>query len=182
MPPQWNQRAPSAPKIVSQSTSPGRSCDTAVWPRSEQPTAPRTPKPRSVKLRPLRAVAADAVVGHPAQVALVDAAAQDELLDETADGVVGERADERRAQAEAAPQAARHVVLAAALPDLEGARGRDPALAGIEAQHDLAEGHEVPAAVAGVAKLEDAHGLPPRAATVGRARAAISRASRGEPA
>ena len=39
---------------------------------------------------------ADAVVGHPAQVALVDAAAQDELLDQAADRVVGERADQRR--------------------------------------------------------------------------------------
>ena len=28
----------------------------AVWPRSEQPSAARTPKPRSVKLRPLRTV------------------------------------------------------------------------------------------------------------------------------
>ena len=54
MPPQWNQRAPSPAKISSQSTSPGRSWLTAVLPRSEQPTAPRTPKPRSVKLSPLR--------------------------------------------------------------------------------------------------------------------------------
>src|SRR5260221_104279 len=56
MPPVWNQRAPCFPKIASQSTSPGSSCDTAVCPRSEHPRAARTPKPRSVKLRPLRAV------------------------------------------------------------------------------------------------------------------------------
>ena len=43
MPPQWNQRAPSSLKIFFQSMSPGLSCDTAVWPRSEQPTAARTP-------------------------------------------------------------------------------------------------------------------------------------------
>ena len=55
MPPVWNQRAPSSPKRCSQSTSPARSAAAAVCPRSETPTAPRTPKPRSVKLSPLRA-------------------------------------------------------------------------------------------------------------------------------
>ena len=56
MPPVWNQRAPwpAPPKIASQSTAPGASCAIAVWPRSEQPTPPRGPKPRSVKLSPLR--------------------------------------------------------------------------------------------------------------------------------
>ena len=54
-PPQWNQRAPSRPKIASQSTSPGCSSDAAEWPRSEQPSAARTPKPRSTKFSPLRA-------------------------------------------------------------------------------------------------------------------------------
>ena len=56
IPPVWSQRAPSRPKIASQSTSPGFICEAAVWPRSEQPTAARTPNPRSVKLRPLRTV------------------------------------------------------------------------------------------------------------------------------
>src|SRR5581483_2408124 len=49
-----SQRTPSAPKRRSQSTSPGFSCDAAECPRSEHPTAPRTPNPRSVKLSPLR--------------------------------------------------------------------------------------------------------------------------------
>src|SRR2546425_1043692 len=35
--------------------SPGLSCETAVFPRSELPSVARTPKPRSVKFRPLRA-------------------------------------------------------------------------------------------------------------------------------
>ena len=56
MPPVWNQRAPARPKMSSQSTSPGFSWETAVCPRSEQPTAARTPKPRSVKFSPLRDV------------------------------------------------------------------------------------------------------------------------------
>src|SRR6185369_14590720 len=41
---------------VIQSKSPGWSWLAAVRPRSETPTAPRIPKPRSVKLSPLRAV------------------------------------------------------------------------------------------------------------------------------
>ena len=40
----------------SQSKSPGLSCEAAVLPRSGTPTAPRMPKPRSVKLSPLRTV------------------------------------------------------------------------------------------------------------------------------
>ena len=49
----------------------------------------------------------------------------------------------RRAQAEALAQPARDVVFAAALPDLELARGADAALAGVEAEHDFAERHLV---------------------------------------
>ena len=146
MPPVWNQRAPSRPKISLPVDCPGLSCETAVWPRSEQPTAARTPKPRSVKLRPLRDGAPDAVVLDPAQVRLVDAALVDEVLDEPADRVVHERRDDGGLEAEAALEAAGHVVFAAAFPDLEGARGVDAALAGIEAQHHLAEAHEVEAA------------------------------------
>src|SRR5208282_5187624 len=54
MPPVWNQRTPSSPNSFSQFTSPGRICEAAEWPRSEQPSAARTPKPFSVKLRPTR--------------------------------------------------------------------------------------------------------------------------------
>jgi hypothetical protein len=55
MPPVCRQRTPRSPNNRSQSTSPGAIAATAVCPRSEIPTAPRTPKPRSVKFRPLRA-------------------------------------------------------------------------------------------------------------------------------
>jgi hypothetical protein len=55
MPPVWKNFVPfSEPKIEDQLKSPGLSWLTAVWPRSEQPAAARGPKPRSVKLRPLR--------------------------------------------------------------------------------------------------------------------------------
>src|SRR6185436_18776062 len=90
--------------------------------------------------------APDAVVLDPLDVRLVDAALVDEVLDEPPHGVVGEGRDDRRLEPEAAPQTARDVVLAAALPGLERARRRDPPVARVEAEHDLAERDEVEAA------------------------------------
>ena len=53
-----------------------------------------------------------------------------------------ERGDDRGPQPEAPAQPAGDVVLAAALPDPERARGADAPLAGVEAQHDLAQRHQ----------------------------------------
>ena len=85
--------------------------------------------------------------GHPADERRVDAALQDEVLEQPADLVVDERGDDGSAQPEAAPQPARDVVLAAALPDAERAGGAHPPLAGIQPEHDLAERDEVVAAL-----------------------------------
>ena len=123
MPPQWSQRAPSASKIASQSTSPGASCEAAVLPRSEQPTRAADAEAALGEVEPVADAAADAVVGHPADVRDVDAALEHQVLDEPADRVVGERGDDRGAQAEAPAQPAGDVVLAAALP---GAEARAP--------------------------------------------------------
>ena len=101
---------------------------------------------------------ADPVVGHPANERGVDAALQHQVLDQPSDVVVGERGDDRGPQPEAATQTARDVVLAAALPDAEGAGGADAPFAGIEAQHHLAERDEVVAARSGAANRERAHG------------------------
>ena len=90
--------------------------------------------------------AADAVVLGPAEVRLVHATLVDEVLHEAAHRVVDQRGHHRRVQAEAALEAAGDVVFAAALPHLERARGVDAALAGVEAEHHLAEAHLVPAA------------------------------------
>ncbi len=84
--------------------------------------------------------APDPVVGDEAQVRRVNAALEDQVFDEPAHGVVGERRHYRRAQAEAPAEAAGHVVLATALPDAERPCRRDTAIAGIQPQHDLAEG------------------------------------------
>ena len=91
--------------------------------------------------------AAHAVVGNPFEQGSIHAALQDEVFDQAADGVVGQRGGDGGAQAEAAAQSAGHVVFAAALPHLKLARGVDAALAGIEAEHDFAQAQAVPAAV-----------------------------------
>ena len=119
MPPQWNQRAPSPPKIASQSTSPGRSWLAAVLTPVGAADGAADAEATLREVEPVAHLAADAVVRDPADVRLVDAALEHQVLDEPADGVVGERGDDRRAQPEAAAQAAGDVVLAAALPDLE---------------------------------------------------------------
>src|SRR5207249_1146727 len=87
--------------------------------------------------------AADAVVRDPMQPRQIDAALQHQILDEAADWVVDERRDNRGAQVEAAPQAARDVVLAAAFPHLERAGRGHAAVAGVEAQHHFAKADEV---------------------------------------
>ncbi len=92
--------------------------------------------------------AADAVEGSPFEQGSVDAALENEVLDEAADGVVCQRRGDGGAQAEAAAQAAGYVVLAAAFPHGEVPRGVDAALAGIEAEHDFAEAESSPSGVA----------------------------------
>ena len=70
-------------------------------------------------------------VGAPLDEPGIDPALHDKVLDQVADFVVGERGDHRGREAEAFPEAAGHVVLAAALPGAEAAGGPDTALAGV---------------------------------------------------
>src|SRR6266849_666744 len=90
--------------------------------------------------------AADAIVGHPAYVFLTDAALQHEVFDQPANGIVCEGRSDGGVEAETTLQSARNVVFAATFPRAELAGGRDPLVAGIEAQHDFAEAHQVPGA------------------------------------
>ena len=94
-------------------------------------------------------VAADAVEGLPLDEAGIDAALQDEVLDQAADIVLGKSGDHRGALAEAAAEAAGDVVFAAAFPRRELARGADPAVAGIEAEHDFTQRDDVELAGSG---------------------------------
>ena len=91
-------------------------------------------------------IAADAVEGRPLDVGEIDAALQHQVFQQAADIVLDDGGDHGGAQAEAAAQTADDVVLAAAFPDLEAAGGAYAAFAGIEAEHDFAEGGSVPAA------------------------------------
>ena len=113
---------PPGRRCASQSTSPGFSCEAAVWPRSEQPTAARTPNPRSVKFRPLRTVRPTPSYGR--QRTWPGRRPPWKMRSSTSrpDRVVDEGGDDGGPQAEAALEAARHVVFAAALPGLEGTR------------------------------------------------------------
>ena len=90
IPPVCSQRAPSLPKISSQSMSPGLSCETAVWPRSEQPSGGAHAEAALGEVQAVADGAADAVVRHPADERLVDAALADQILHQPADGIVGE--------------------------------------------------------------------------------------------
>jgi len=74
----------------------------------------------------------------PFDEAGIDAALQDEVLDQAADVVVGKRGAHRRAEAEAAAQAARDIVFAAAFQTLNS-RAQRIRLRRVEAEHDLAQ-------------------------------------------
>ncbi len=118
----------------------------------------------------------DAVVGEPCDVRGVDASLEDQVLEQAADRIVGERRDDRGTEPEAPPKPARDVVLAASLGDRKRARGRDATVARVEAEHDLAERHEVVAAVLCRSDREDAHAATATAAssTASLARRSIS--------
>ncbi len=90
--------------------------------------------------------AAHAIIRSPDQMRKIDAALQHQVFQQPTDGIVGQRGHNGRAQPKAAAQPARHVVLTAALPSLKAARGGDASLARVQAQHHLAQTHQIPAA------------------------------------
>src|SRR5689334_900845 len=87
----------------------------------------------------------DAVVVTPDDAG-IDAALENQILDEPADWVVGERSDNSSAEPETAPEAARDVVLSSTLPGAKASSGVDPRVARIQTKHHLAERDEVVAA------------------------------------
>src|SRR4029077_6593282 len=86
--------------------------------------------------------AADAIVFNPANVTLIDAALEHQILDQAPHGIVGESCNECRVQAEAAPQTARDVVFATAFPSTELACRGDTRIPRVESQHDFAQAHQ----------------------------------------
>ena len=100
--------------------------------------------------------ATDSVGRHPGDELVVDSAGGDAVADEVADWVVDETGDDGGTLAEDPGQATADVVLAAALPDIEGRGGADATLTRIEAEHHLAEGDDVVTALVCGTKC-DAH-------------------------
>ena len=99
-------------------------------------------------------LAADAVIGHPLDHGGVHAALENQVLHQIAHVVLGKSCHDAGLHAEAAAQAAGHVVLAAALPDVEAARRAHAGLAGIKAQHDFTQGNLVIHALALVLQFQ----------------------------
>ena len=73
----------------------------------------------------------------------LDAALQNEILEQPADVVVGKSGADGGFEPETAAQSSRDVVFAAAFPDFEVTRGANPAFSRIQPQHDLAKRDQV---------------------------------------
>src|SRR5579864_1207459 len=99
---------------------------------------------QSVARRPTNSVVRD-----PVDPARIYAALEDEVFDQSADLVVGERGDDCGAVAEAAPQATGDVVFSAAFPCLERARRADAPVARVESEHHLTQRDDVVPALVG---------------------------------
>src|SRR2546428_2249717 len=101
-------------------------------------------------LRKVEAVArraADAVMFYPAHQRLVHAALINKILKKPADGIIGERGDDRGVQAETTFQPACDVVFPTALAHFKGSRRVDAPVAWVEPHHDFTQADQVPPAV-----------------------------------
>src|SRR5262249_5053833 len=87
--------------------------------------------------------ATDAVVGNPAEVTRIDATLQDEVFQQPSDFVLREGGEHARAHAKTSAQSAGHVVLAAALPGGELARGAHAGFSGVETEEDFTKGEQI---------------------------------------
>src|SRR6185436_9347639 len=86
---------------------------------------------------------ADAIERHPFDELGIDPALQDKIFEQPSHVVFGEGGANSSLQSEAASQSARDVVFTAAFPDRELTRSADTPLAGVEAEHDLAQREHV---------------------------------------
>jgi hypothetical protein len=95
------------------------------------------------EVQPVAHGATDAVGWHPLDQRGVDASLENQVLQQEAHLVADAGSDHRRPLAEAPPQTAGHVVLAAALPHPKLAGAANPALTRIQTEHDLPQGENV---------------------------------------
>ena len=94
------------------------------------------------RLREVQAITAESAYTirlHPLDIGRIHAALQDEVFHQTADFIVSESGKDNCTHAKAAAQSADDIVFSAAFPGLEVTGSTDPALAGIQAEHNFAE-------------------------------------------
>src|SRR5205814_7654561 len=111
-------------------------------------------------LREIQAVAhcpSDPIERNPLDKFAANTALPNEILQQPADIIVGKRGANGGLQAEAAAQAPRHIVFAAAFPNLEFARGADAAFARVEPQHDFAQSNQIVLAGTGEFDVQNGH-------------------------
>src|SRR5690606_37784945 len=108
--------------------------------------------------QPHPGVAAEAVEVAPDDVAHVDPALHDAVLDKPAQVVDRQGRDHGRAAIPAFAHGEGGILFVAAFPDLELTGIAHPAETRIEAQHKLAEGGAIPAGLAGRADVEHRFG------------------------
>ena len=75
---------------------------------------------------------------------LIDSALINQILDESTDGIVCQRGNDRGINSETTPQSARDVVFPATFPNLKSARGVNAAIAWIEPEHHFAQADQIP--------------------------------------
>src|SRR5262249_44713051 len=97
------------------------------------------------KVQPIANGAANAVILHPTHQRLIHASLIDQVFQQAAHRIIGEGGHDGGLQAEAALEAASHVVLTSAFGDFKLAGGPDATIAGGEAQDDFAQGDQGPA-------------------------------------
>jgi hypothetical protein len=79
----------------------------------------------------------DPVVGSPLQKRGIDPTLENEILHKATDFVIGKGTEKSGPKSKAAAESSRHIVFAASFPSTEGASGADPALAGIQTEHNF---------------------------------------------
>jgi hypothetical protein len=157
MPPVCSQRTPLAAKMCCQSKSPGWLLAIAVCPRSEHPTRARTPKPRSVKFRPLRTVLPMPSYGTHRMSEVSTPPCRIRSSSSCPIGFFARR-NHRCAHAKAAPKSAGNVVFTSSLPNPKVSSRMDAFFSGIEPQHYLAEADAVPLATFSCFHHDRVHG------------------------
>jgi hypothetical protein len=90
----------------------------------------------------------DSIKWRPSNVFLADSSLQHQVFNQSSDGVVRERRDDRCVHSKAAPEPACDVVFASALPCAELPRCGNALITRIKAQHHFTQADQIPHAIA----------------------------------